>query len=109
MAKRKGKYWNKPSNDVAQLALGGLIEKIPEMVQNYARNMPKFASDTDAQNRFVTGVALWVDTIRAHAGEISQVMGNIKAEYTAKKNQLKRAVTPTVTVRGQVIPIAVRR
>jgi hypothetical protein len=78
-----GKYRNRGSQTVAELALHNLIKNIPKMVADYTEAMNRFAKDQEAQERYVRGVATWTSIMRDEQTrlEIANAVGRAKARY----------------------------
>jgi len=78
-----GKYKNRGSQTVAEIALNNLIKSIPRMVANYGEAMNRFAKDEEAQQRYVNGVATWTSIMRDEQTrlEIANAVARAKARY----------------------------
>ena len=78
-----GKYRNRGSQTVAELALNNLIKNIPKMIADYSEAMNKFAKDQEAQERYVKGVATWTNIMRDEQTrmEIANAVGRAKVRY----------------------------
>lgn len=78
-----GKYKNRGSQTVAELALNNLLKNIPRMITNYGEAMNRFAKDQEAQDRYVRGVATWTSIMRDEQTrmEIASAVSRAKARY----------------------------
>jgi len=78
-----GKYRNRGSQTVAELALNNLIKNIPKMIADYTDAMNRFAKDQEAQERYVRGVATWTSVMRDEQTrmEIANAVNRAKARY----------------------------
>jgi hypothetical protein len=78
-----GKYKNRGSQTVAELALNNLLKNIPKMVANYGDAMNRFSKDQEAQERYIKGVATWTSIMREDQTrlEIANAVARAKARY----------------------------
>ncbi len=78
-----GKYKNRGSQTVAELALNNLLKNIPKMVANYGEAMNRFSKDQEAQERYIKGVATWTSIMRDEQTrmEIASAVSRAKARY----------------------------
>ena len=78
-----GKYRNLRPSDVANRALNNLINKIPQMIQDYTQAMERFRNDADAQARYVGGVTTWTEVMRSGnvRAQIAAAVAQARAEY----------------------------
>ena len=85
-----GKYKTLPPADVASQALSNLLDKIEQMKKNYAEKMDKFASDPEAQYRYLTGVTLWTKIMRTSAirNKISEAITAARKEYKSMREKM---------------------
>jgi len=96
-----GKYRNLRPSEVAQRGLNNLLNKIPQMIQDYSRAMERFRSDEDAQARYLGGVTTWTEVMRS---------GNIRAQIAAAVAQARAEYYNRrmgVSVAGATIPMTV--
>ena len=89
-----GKYKAYAPITVAEMAWGKLTEPatIRRMIDRYTEKIRNLPTDEDAYRRYLTGVALWTDTMREHAADISQVIARAKADYYAKRSEALRRI-----------------
>ena len=100
---RHRKYKGLAPQAVAQMALDRLIDKIPQMIDDYAKAMNRFATDTSAQQRYINGVAAWVTVMRSPEvrAQIANVINQARARYYAMKSPIpvvERATTIPATI-----------
>jgi hypothetical protein len=78
-----GRYKNLRPSDVAQKGLANLINKIPQMVQDYTNAMERFRTDQDAQARYLSGVTVWTEVMRSGnvRAQIANAVAQARAEY----------------------------
>jgi len=79
---------------VAEYAWSKLTEPatIERMIRTYSEKIRGLPTDEDAYRRYIVGVALWTDTMREHAADISQVVARAKADYYAKRSEALRRI-----------------
>jgi len=96
-----GKYKNLRPNEVAQRGLNNLINKIPQMVQDYTRAMERFRTDQDAQARYLGGVTLWTEVMRS--GNVRTQIANAVAQARAEYYNRRMGVMPRATVPATIV------
>jgi len=82
-----GRYKNLRPNEVAQRGLQNLINKIPQMIQDYTNAMQRFSTDQEAQSRYLGGVTLWTEIMRSGTirAQIASAVNQARAEYYNRK------------------------
>jgi hypothetical protein len=100
-----GKYKNLRPSDVAQRGLANLINKIPQMIQDYTNAMERFRTDQEAQSRYLGGVTLWTEVMRN--GNIRAQIANAVAQARAEYYNRRMGVTAGATV-ATTIPVTTR-
>jgi len=95
-----GKYKNLRPNEVAQRGLNNLINKIPQMVQDYTRAMERFRTDQDAQARYLGGVTVWTEVMRSGniRTQIANAVAQARAEYYNRRMGVMVGATVPATI-----------
>jgi hypothetical protein len=95
-----GKYKNLRPSEVAQRGLNNLINKIPQMIQDYTNAMERFRTDQDAQARYLGGVTVWTEVMRSGniRAQIANAVAQARAEYYNRRAGVVAGTTVPVTV-----------
>ncbi len=95
-----GKYKNLRPAEVAQKGLNNLINKIPQMIQDYTNAMERFRTDQEAQARYVGGVTLWTEVMRSGnvRAQIANAVAQARAEYYNRRMGVIAGATVPATV-----------
>ena len=96
-----GKYRNLRPSEVAQKGLNNLLNKIPQMIQDYTNAMQRFRTDQEAQSRYVGGVTLWTEVMRS--GNVRAQIANAVAQARAEFYNRRMGVTGGATVAPTVV------
>ncbi len=99
-----GKYKNLRPSEVAQKGLANLINKIPQMIQDYTSAMERFRTDSDAQARYLGGVTLWTEVMRSGniRTQIANAVAQARAEYYNRRMGVVAGATVPVTITSTV-------
>ena len=103
---RGRKYKNLSPQAVAQMALDKLIDKIPQMIDDYAKAMNRFANDQVAQQRYLSGVSAWVTVMRSP--EVRTQIANVVAQARARYMAMRGSATAPV-YQAPTVPVTVPR
>jgi hypothetical protein len=100
-----GRYKNLRPSEVAQKGLANLINKIPQMIQDYTNAMERFRNDQDAQARYLSGVTVWTEVMRSGdvRAQIANAISQARAQYYNRRiglisvgSTVPATVTPTM-------------
>ena len=91
-----GKYKNLTPEQAAEAAFNNLLEKVPQMIQNYQQAMYELPSK---RNDYVSKVALWISVMRQP--EVRDAISNAVQQAKQKLRQrifgITRPIAPMIT------------
>jgi len=78
--------------------LTNLLNKILEMKDNYSKAMDEFSRDTTAQSAYVSGVQLWITSMRSREvrDAIAAAVNSAKSKYKAAAEAAKARIATMV-------------